>query len=175
MLRQLQDAQRRSEARQADSRRLRDAARALADTMTDRQKQQLLEQWMQGAQRDGADHDDPGPEAGQDTVPRTPRQPLPITAFEDVDLRGDDIADQVIARWLTDTPVQPGAAPRTGGRDTVQRARRAAEQAVEKSIVPSRYHQFIQRYFRHLDDTVKPAPPPGPPSTPDAATDGEGP
>ena len=174
MLRQLQDAQRLSDGKQADSRRLRDAARALADTMTDRQKQQFLEQWMQAAARDDADQGDAGAggDPGQGPFPRAPQQRSPVTAFEDVDLRGDDIENEVIARWFSDTPVAPGAAPQTRGRAAVRRARSAAEQAVEKSVVPSRYHQFIQRYFRQLQHTAETAPSPDPPET--SGSDGLG-
>ena len=140
--------------------------------MTDEQKQQLLEQWTRAAARDEPDRGDPGGggDTGQGSLPPTPQQRPPVTEFEDVDLRDDDIEDQVIARWFSDTPVEPGAAPRTGGRAAVRRARSAAEQAVEKSIVPSRYHQFIQRYFRQLEHTAETAPSPGPPDT--SGTDG---
>ncbi len=41
-----------------------------------------------------------------------------------------------------------------GGRTIVREARGAAEQAVEESVVPSRYHAFIQRYFGRLAETV---------------------
>ena len=52
----MQQARQEAEGQQADSEKLREAARRLADTMTDEQKQELLEQWMQmqQEQRDDA-------------------------------------------------------------------------------------------------------------------------
>ena len=171
LLRQLQRARQEADGKQADSERLREAARKLADTMTDEQKQQFLEQWMR---MQGTDQDKPGtPPEGMGTggapggekdsgvreAPVDARPPPP--AFEDVDLRDlDELNQQIIAEWLSDAPVE--GAPTTvdaGGRAAVRRARNAAEQAVEQSVVPARYHEFIRRYFGRLEKSVDTPPP----------------
>ena len=157
-------AQKEAGEKQADSERLREAARKLADTMTDQQKRQLLEQWMQMQDTEPDDQDLP-PGSGSDPAGREPAQPgqqpdrMPPPAFEDIDLRdegGDQLDQQIIAEWLSDAPIEGAPAPAgAGGRAAVRRARSAAEQAVEKSVVPSRYHELIQRYFRRLGQTVE--------------------
>ena len=172
LLRQLQRARQAANGKQADSERLREAARKLADTMTDEQKQQLFEQWMQ---MQGTEQDTPdmlpegigngGSPAGNDSgVPEQQRTRSPPPAFEDFDLRELDEQNQpnqqIIAEWLSDAPVE--GAPTTvdaGGRAAVRRARNAAEQAVEQSVVPARYHEFIRRYFGRLEKSVDTPPP----------------
>ncbi len=141
-----------------DSERLREAARTLADTMTEQEKQRLVEQWMEAAGADPQDAALPGgddPTGDADRPASLPQHPS-FEGFDDIDLRGDEMADEVIAEWLSDAPFS-GAPPRTEGRAAVRRARSAAQQAVEKSVVPSRYHQLIQRYFGRLQDTVEKA------------------
>jgi len=177
LLRQLQRARQDADGKQADSERLREAARKLADTMTEQQKQQLLEQWMrmQGTDQDkpgtppermgtgrgpGGEKDSDVPGTAADTHPPPP-------AFEDVDLRDLDEQNQqnqqnqqIIAEWLSDEPLDGAPTPAgSGGRAAVRRARNAAEQAVEKSVVPSRYHEFIRRYFGRLEKAVDTPPP----------------
>ena len=168
LLRQMQQMQQEAQGKQADSERLREAARKLADTMTDQQKQQLLEQWMrmQGTDQDKPDtpperlggRGDPGSEKDGDLLEQQRTRPPP-PAFEDVDLRDLDEQirqnQQVIAEWLSGEPFEGAPAPAgAGGRAAVRRARNAAEQAVEKSIVPSRYHEFIRRYFDRLEKSL---------------------
>ncbi len=166
LLRQMQQMQQEAQGKQADSERLREAARKLADTMTDQQKQQLLEQWMQGTDQDKpgtpperlGGRGDPGSEKDGDLLEQQ-RTRLPPPAFEDVDLRDLDEQirqnQQVIAEWLSGEPFEGAPAPAgAGGRAAVRRARNAAEQAVEKSIVPSRYHEFIRRYFDRLEKSL---------------------
>ncbi len=170
LLRQLQRARQEADGKQADSERLREAARKLAETMTDEQKQQLLDQWMR---MQGTDQDEPGtppegmgnggdPGAEKDSDVLEQRRPrLPPPAFEDVDLRElGEPNQQIIAEWLSDAPVEGAPTPAgAGGRAAVRRARNAAEQAVEKSVVPSRYHEFIRRYFGRLEKSVDTPPP----------------
>ncbi|MEE8459692.1 MAG: hypothetical protein V3S08_07455 [Phycisphaerales bacterium] len=168
LLRQMQQMQQEAQGKQADSERLREAARKLADTMTDQQKQQLLEQWMrmQGTDQDNPDtpperlggRGDPGSEKDGDLLEQQRTRPPP-PAFEDVDLRDLDEQirqnQQVIAEWLSSESFEGAPAPAgAGGRAAVRRARNAAEQAVEKSIVPSRYHEFIRRYFDRLEKSL---------------------
>jgi len=166
LLRQMQQMQQEAQGKQADSERLREAARKLADTMTDQQKQQLLEQWMQGTDQDKpgtpperlGGRGDPGSEKDGDLLEQQRTRPPP-PAFEDVDLRDLDEQirqnQQVIAEWLSGEPFEGAPAPAgAGGRAAVRRARNAAEQAVEKSIVPSRYHEFIRRYFDRLEKSL---------------------
>ncbi len=102
-----------------------------------------------------------GSDSGHLEQQRT-RPPLP--AFEDVDLRDLDEQirqnQQIIAEWLSDAPVEGAPTPvGAGGRVAVRRARNAAEQAGEKSVVPSRYHEFIRRYFGRLEKSVDTPPP----------------
>ncbi len=142
-----------------DSERLREAARKLADTMTEQEKQRLIEQWMEAAGADPQDAGLPGgddPTGDADRTASSPQHP-PFEGFDDIDLRGDEMADEVIAEWLGDAPLSD-APPRAEGRAAaVRRARSAAQQAVEKSVVPSRYHQLIRRYFGRLEETVEKA------------------
>jgi len=172
LLRQMQQMQQEAQGKQADSERLREAARKLADTMTDQQKQQLLEQWMQmqGADQDNSDTPPGGPGNGDDPagsdngLPDQQRTHPPPPAFEDVDLRDLDEQirqnQQIIAEWLSDAPIEGAPTPTgAGGRAAVRRARNAAEQAVEKSVVPSRYHEFIRRYFDRLEKSLDTPPP----------------
>ena len=173
LLRQMQEMQKDAQGKQADSERLREAARKLADTMTDEQKQQLLEQWMRmqstdqdkpGTPPEGmGGGGDPGGEKDSDVLDQQRTRPPP-PAFEDVDLRDLDEQirqnQQIIAEWLSDAPLEGAPTPAgAGGRAAVRRARNAAEQAVEKSVVPSRYHEFIRRYFDRLEKSVDTPPP----------------
>ncbi len=127
------------------SERLREAARRLADTLTDQEKERLARSWLS----------EPGSGAGRDGGPQPP--PLPFEGVEDVDLRGDQEPERLIAEWLDDE--LPGGQGQSGsrGRSRVRAARSAAEQAVEKNVVPSRYHGLIQRYFGRLEETVEKA------------------
>lgn len=171
LLRRMRDAQQHAKGKQADSERLREAARRLADTMTDEQKRQLVEQWMQ-MQGDRPDDANPPPDGiGNSSAPPgenaadhgQQRGSPPPPAFEDLDLRGEpDEQDQrIIDEWLSDAPVEGAPTPAGPGdrAAAVSRARSAAEQAIEKSVVPSRYHDVIRRYFGRLEKTADPPPP----------------
>lgn len=159
MLRRLQDSRRDAARRQEMSRRLAERARELADTLTEQEKRQIAEQWMR---RGGGEPSVPpgtsagaGPPNGDDDDAATAATARRSRDVDDVDLRGEppDEDGRIIARWLSpDAPGGPAATD--GGRAIVAEARSEAERAVDESVVPSRYHAFIQRYFGRLGDTV---------------------
>lgn len=146
-LRQLERARRAADDRRAASKRFRQAARNLADTLTEEQRQRLAQQWL------GNLEDQPGTGSG-DIRRAEDRAVGPLREEENLDLRTDAEADIVIAQWLS-KELRAGKPQRVGRTAApVSRARAAAEQAVEDSVVPSRYHSVIQRYFGRLKDTV---------------------
>ena len=86
-------------------------------------------------------------------------------------------ADQVIAEWLSDKPREgdPGRTSKSNRARRIRSAQKVAERAVNESVVPTRYHEFIKRYFDRLDRTVQKATgesptPPTPPVKSDAKT-----
>ena len=54
-------------------------------------------------------------------------------------------------------PREGEPAPPARGRALARKAQTEAERAVEKAVVPSRYHRYIQRYFGRLEETVEKA------------------
>ncbi len=148
MLRRLAGAQRDADKGQADSRRLRDAARKLADTLSEQEKQRFAEQWLREF----------GSKPGTDDAQRAETSPSESPIFretETVDIGGDEAAKNIIARWLGDEVIEgePQHTQRSG--KVIRRAQSAAEQAVDQTAVPRRYHELIQRYFGKLDETVQ--------------------
>jgi hypothetical protein len=84
-----------------------------------------------------------------------PDGPPPFERFEDVDLRGDgQVEGRTIAEWLGPHGAEGEPGPPARGRALARKAQTEAERAVEKAVVPSRYHKFIQRYFGRLQETV---------------------
>ena len=148
MLRRLAGAQRDADKGQADSRRLRDAARKLADTLSEQEKQRFAEQWLRefGSK--------PGTDDAQRADTSPPESPI-FRETETVDIGGDEAAKNIIARWLGDEVIEgePQRTQRSG--EVIRRAQSAAEQAVDQTAVPRRYHELIQRYFGKLDETVQ--------------------
>ncbi|MCH7849195.1 MAG: hypothetical protein IIB53_12620, partial [Planctomycetes bacterium] len=148
MLRRLAGAQRDADKGQADSRRLRDAARKLADTLSEQEKQRFAEQWLRefGSK--------PGTDDAQRAETSPPESPI-FRETETVDIGGDEAAKNIIARWLGDEVIEgePQRTQRSG--EVIRRAQSAAEQAVDQTAVPRRYHELIQRYFGKLDETVQ--------------------
>ncbi len=150
MLRRLASAQREADKGQADSRRLRDAARKLADTLSEQEKQRFAEQWLREF------GSTPGTGDGQPAETTPPQQPT-FSETETVDIGGDEAAKNIIARWLGDEVIEgdPQRTQRSG--EVIRRAQSAAEQAVDQTAVPRRYHELIRRYFGKLDETVRKA------------------
>lgn len=158
MLRDLQKSREDQLQRLRASKRLREAAHRLADSLSPEEQERLVRQWL-----------------GDTPIPPTTTTPTPTpihgatdlglrrqgdagetlaAATEDLDLRGGEEPDTLIARWLADKPGS-GQPPATQRRQRiVRRAQATARQAVERSIVPSRYHPLIQRYFGTLPETV---------------------
>jgi hypothetical protein len=135
-----------------------------------------------GEQGDGASDRGGAPlpqgdrEAGTSGAPqRHTNDPSRLATADDpdeLDLRGAETADQIIARWLTDEqpPIEDGqVAPRatgasggdaSGGGAAAQRVRAAqkvAERAVNDAAVNKRYHRAIMRYFGRLNETIEKA------------------
>ena len=81
----------------------------------------------------------------------------PFRDLEDIDLRDPDIGpDRVIAEWLSDEPLEgePGRTDQPGRAQRIREAQDVAERAVDDSVVPSRYHNLIKRYFGNLGKTI---------------------
>jgi hypothetical protein len=150
-LRQLERMRREAGENQQDSERLRQAARELADTLSEEEKRELAERWLPKPETSpGADRTGTGRLAEQ-----SPDGPPPFERFEDVDLRGDgEVEGRTIADWLGPQGAEGEPAPPARGRALARKAQTEAERAVEKAVVPSRYHKFIQRYFGRLEETV---------------------
>ena len=148
MLRRLAGAQRDADKGQADSRRLRDAARKLADTLSEQEKQRFAEQWLRefGSK--------PGTDDAQRAETSPPESPI-FRETETVDIGGDEAAKNIIARWLGDEVIEGEPQRTRRGGEVIRRAQSAAEQAVDQTAVPRRYHELIQRYFGKLDETVQ--------------------
>ncbi|MHC4775560.1 MAG: hypothetical protein ACYTBR_09880, partial [Planctomycetota bacterium] len=150
-LRRLGRARRDAMERRQDSERLRQAARELADTLSEDEKRALAERWLP--------KQDPSPGAGRVGEGLLQEQPPdgtpPFDTIEDIDLRGDDeVEGRIIAEWLDPEGAQGGPGPPARGRALARKAQTDAERAVEKAVVPSRYHKYIQRYFGRLEETV---------------------
>ncbi len=150
MLRRLAGAQRDADKGQADSRRLRDAARKLADTLSEQEKQRFAEQWLREfGSKPGTDH-------AQRAETSPPESPI-FRETETVDIGGDEAAKNIIARWLGDEVIEGEPQRTQRGGEVIRRAQSAAEQAVDQTAVPRRYHDLIRRYFGKLDETVQKA------------------
>jgi hypothetical protein len=150
-LRQLERLRREATEHRQDGERLRRAARELAENLSEEEQRQLAERWLPkqdtspGPGRVGAGRLDEQPPDG----------PPPFDTFEDVDLRGGDQDEgRIIAEWLGPEGTDGESGPPARGRALTRKAQTEAERAVEKSVVPSRYHRYIQRYFGRLEETV---------------------
>jgi hypothetical protein len=80
-----------------------------------------------------------------------------FTGSEEINLRGDRGDQRTLAEWLADERPLPGEAgeTRTGSSaSAIAQAQRAAERAVNEGAVPRQYHDFIQRYFGRLRQTI---------------------
>ena len=150
MLRRLAGAQREADKGQAESRRLRDAARKLADTLSEQEKQRFAEQWLREF------GSTPGTGHSQDAETTPPETPI-FRETEAVDIGGDEAAKNIIARWLGDEVIEGEPQRTQRGGEVIRRAQSAAEQAVDQTAVPRRYHELIRRYFGKLDETVQKA------------------
>ncbi|MCH8822169.1 MAG: hypothetical protein IH984_01550 [Planctomycetes bacterium] len=147
------------------SERLREAARKLADSLSDEEKRELAEKWM-GKFNKPPDDKTPLPSGGEDSqnthgsaadriVQNTKDNLEPD--IEDVDVTGDNPGAKSIFEWLSDQPIEGDPKRTTQSKQVVRKARSAAEHAVGESTVPKRYHDLIQRYFGKLNDTVEKA------------------
>src|SRR5262249_39481181 len=126
-IRELERVAKSAKDRRALGKQLQDAARKLADGMSDEEKRQLAEQLAKGGGSGGW----PGGEAeGRGGA----RDAARFDGHEDVDLRGRDEPDRTVAEWIDptggDTPATSAAA---SGPAAVRRAAQQAEQAVEKA------------------------------------------
>lgn len=150
MLRRLAGAERDAEKGKNDSERLRDAARKLADTLSEQEKQRFAEQWLREF------GSPPGTDHAQRAETTSPPQPI-FSETETVDIGGDEAANNIIARWLGNEVIEGEPQRTQRGGEVIRRAQSAAEQAVDQTAVPRRYHGLIRRYFGKLDETVQKA------------------
>lgn len=149
--------------------RVRDAMKELGDQRTEEQHRR----WGTQSTESPPTRSPPFSESNQNQLPGTQpgqmqqgSESAQVEDLQDVDLRGEEKSDRVIAEWLDDlaedgtpaTPQTESTSPR------VSQAQRVAERAVNETSVPARYHQIIQRYFDRLGETVRQASPPPPPT-----------
>lgn len=91
-----------------------------------------------------------------DSANRLDMPPAPrVEGRDSIDLRGRAAGD-VVAEWFDDLP--PGESAGTAEArvaSRVESARRAAERAIDRSAVPSRYHELVRRYFGRLDEAAR--------------------
>lgn len=158
-IRRMADRMRSAEERQQASEQMREAARRIAENMSPQERERWAEMWRRQMGEPPADGMGPG--AGRDpgSEPRLgdgdPSR-SGAAARQDLDLRGEEVADQVIAQWLVDDPLAApdGALPRAPA-ERVRQAQSVAERAVNQSTVHRRYHKAIKRYFGNLDQTIE--------------------
>jgi len=176
----LRDLARRAEEAQKNrqiSEQMREQAQRIVEQMSDEQRRRWMDILRQQAPDDadrpdgGSENDADVPEprsgagdsrAGAGDRPVAIRTPsgLEFDDTEDIDLRGSGVGEKVIAEWLSDEPrdgppgrmTTPGPGP--GRAKRIDEAREVAERAVNESVVPPRYHEFIKRYFGNLKRTV---------------------
>jgi hypothetical protein len=169
-LRELEERRRRSDEREQISEEMIERAREMIEQMDPDQRRQLAEELQR--QMEDAD-DDPAmaegldaasDEAGLTDAPIIEGEPRDHEArdaevVDDIDLRPeDDEFDRVLAEWLSDeefTADPERVDRREISEERVREARRVAERAVEDAAVPSRYHQFIRRYFQRLEERTE--------------------
>lgn len=87
---------------------------------------------------------------------------------EDLDLRSTPAGGETIAQWFDPQPLDgpTGVDPVMAMPERVQSARRAAERAVDRQEVPSRYHELLRRYFDRFGKAAEQAGPPASGATP---------
>lgn len=184
---------------QQTSERLRQTARDLARNMTPGQREQWAQQWQREMGQNPPDvpsnlPQDLQPDAqasgahGDTTIgdanaarEGNPNRDLANATTEDVDLRGKESGDQVLAQLLGEGGNDKGGTATSGAAtQRIHQAQKAAERAVNDSAVPSRYHGFIKRVFGRLEQTTRDASgasepsPPKPPTAPPPSTSGGG-
>lgn len=171
VLRKLAQRARDAQKNREISEDMKEKARQLAEQMSDEQRRRwmdLLEQQNQDPPDSNVREERTGTGGALDELLKSaPDRPVTSSASdefsfeetEDIDLRGEIMPDQIIAEWLSDEPVpgQPGRTDKPGRGRRIQNARQLAEHAVNESVVPPRYHEFIKRYFNNLDRTVQKA------------------
>lgn len=170
-LRRLEELRREAQRGERTAEDLREAARELAGNLTPEQAEELRRRWL-GDRPPVPTPPGSGPDPG--TVPGAGAagdvgEPPAFGDFADVDLRDESgPGDATIAEWLQEGDAGGGEGP--ASRQThVGQARRAAERAVERSTVPSRYHSLIERYFGRLPETAERAAARGRPARPSSA------
>ncbi len=155
LLDELNKRQRQGRDRARDSEEIREAARRIAEQMTDQEKRELAERWMLSPDEEDA------PGSSSEGINR--RDPdsgdRPFTETEQVDLRGndDEPGQHTIAEWIDDEPAEGDRRRTTRSSKIARSAQTAAERAVDEAVVPRRYHELIQRYFQRIPETIEKA------------------
>ena len=161
MLQRLAERRGNAEGRRNASERMKQAARELAERMTPQERERWANAWKQ--QQGENQQQSPPPGTGSpDSIPgqmgngdAVNRQSPPAFQPEDLDLRGNETADQIIAEWLNDEASGPQSPQRSSAAPAaVRQAREVAERAVNEAAVQKRYHRAIQRYFSRLNETA---------------------
>jgi hypothetical protein len=164
-LRRLAERRGAAEDRHNASERMKQAARELSQRMTPQERERWARQWRRqqgeadqaprpiGAESSSDFTDDPQPASAG------PDQPQPSRfQRDDLDLRGTETADQIIAEWLNeDGPGAPSPQRAQAAPPAVKQAREVAQRAVNEAAVQKRYHRAIQRYFGRLNETASKA------------------
>lgn len=189
MLRDLAEQARKAAQNQEISEQMKQQARDMLEQLSDEQKRVLAELFRPPSASDQPPEGDAdGLDANRRGQAEASRQATgrgyQFEDTEDLDIRGMEKADQVIAEWLSDEPREddPGRTSKSNRARRIRSAQKVAERAVNESVVPARYHEFIKRYFDQLDRTVQKATgesptPPAPPvkSDAEAKTSGDSP
>ncbi|MCI0677400.1 MAG: hypothetical protein L0Y42_16695 [Phycisphaerales bacterium] len=145
-------AERRGDDKRNAIQKLRDAARSLSGKMTPQERERWARQWQQQQGTKGAGSNDA-------IADRPPGRQFKPTATEDVDLHGDEEADQLMAEWLSDQmPAQADPSASDKAAQRIQRAQDIAERAVNESAVQKRYHKAIKRYFGRMGQPPEASP-----------------
>lgn len=171
ILRKLAERAREAQKNQEISEEMKEQARRLAEHMSDEQRHRWMD-LLEQQNRESPDANEQQGRTGTDgsldeLLKNSPDLPLTSSTSgeftfeetEDLDIRGEFKLDQVIAEWLSDepNPDQPGRTDKSSRTRRVQNAQQLAERAVNESVVPPRYHEFIKRYFNNLNQTVQKA------------------
>jgi hypothetical protein len=150
---------------------LRETGKEMWDKMSAEERQQMMDQMRklqnqnqpQGSSRSSEQSGDPRTSGGADPQADSqrgedrdkPSSPMNDMTSEDVDLRGDELAQQPIMQWLNkNAPAPTGRATASENAPQVSKAQEFAERAVEDSVVQKRYHKMIKRYFGRLNQTI---------------------
>jgi hypothetical protein len=139
-------------------RRLAERQRSAAESQRLSERMRELARRMAEAEERGGAASPPEAEAGSREaglggapLRRSGDEPFAPEGTEDLDLGGTEPATPMAGELLGAGEGQ-GPLDREAARRVVREARHVAERAVDESVVPSRYHRLIRRYFGRLGE-----------------------